>query len=261
MDKEMRNALAKIGKHDSCPCGSGKEFGNCCRHKGHAYALLEYGEKRIVYNLDKSTQNIGDVLAFTYDNIVAFWNSQTVIEKEKGLELLSTLYGMVDKILEPFLRNSSCKKGCHECCYSLIQIQAIEAAMIRRYVQESFEHKQITNVLAKIDEASKYYPDPTKIGSRYPNELWNRYFNLHIPCPFLATEGHCTVYQARPLMARTHIAFSDPELCKTTKGVHKYEGYYFPQIFAAVGMLSRLVFQDIDYEKHVAHWFVGEFRF
>lgn len=119
----------------------------------------------------------------------------------------------------------------------------------------------ISNVLAKIDEPSKYYPDPTRIGSRYPDELWNRYFNLHIPCPFLATEGHYIVYQARPLIARTHIVFSDPELCKTTKGVHKYEGYYFPQIFAAVGMLSRLVFEDIDYEKHVAHWFVGEFRF
>jgi hypothetical protein len=255
--------IVRIRKNDSCPCGSGKEFKDCCEAKGHSYAYFKYGRKRVVYDLDETNKNVNDILGFTYDRIVALWNSRTMIDKERGLDILKTVYGLADKILEPFLRNSSCKKGCHTCCYYLVQIQAIEAETIRRYVRDNFDHGLIADVRGKIDEASTYYPHPVRIGSAYPKKLRDRHFNLHIPCPFLSDEGYCMVYEARPLIARTCIVFSDPELCKsvTDKRIATYEAYYFPQIFTAVELLSSLVYNHIDYEKHVAHWFVDEFRF
>jgi hypothetical protein len=132
--------------------------------------------------------------------------------------------------------------------------------MIRRYVRENLDHGLIADVLAKIDESSTYYPDPMRIGSNYPDDLRDRFSSLHIPCPFLSNEGYCMVYEARTLIDRTHIVFPDPELCATGRPAAKYEGYYFPQMFTAVELLSRLVYSDIDYETHLARWFVHEFR-
>jgi Fe-S-cluster containining protein len=258
---KFKGKVVKIGMNDFCPCGSMEKFKNCCEDKGHVYGYLEYEGKGFAYDLDETDKIVDEIRHFTYNNIVTFWNNRTKIDRDIGLEVLKTVYQLTDKALEPFLRNSSCQKGCHECCYPLVQIHAIEAEKIHSYVRENFDSKSISDLFAKIGKASRYYPDPIPLGSTYTDEIRDRYFKLHIPCPFLSTEGLCTVYEARPLMCRTHMVFSDKSLCENDNLVPKYEGDYFPQIFAAVEFLSRLVYEDLDYMRNVPHWFLDEFPF
>jgi Fe-S-cluster containining protein len=259
---KSKGDVVRIGMNDLCPCGSRKRFKDCCEGKGHAYGYFEYEGRGFAYDLDETNTKVDEIRHFTYDHIVTFWNNRTMIDRDRALEILETVYRLTDKILEPFLRNSSCKKGCHECCHLLVQIHAIEAEMIRTYVRENFDPKSISDLRAKIRKASRYYPDPIPIGPAYPDEVRGRYFNLHIPCPFLSTEGLCTVYEARPLIARTHMVFSHPSLCASyDESVPMYEGDCFPEIFTAIELLSRLVYQDVDYMKHVPHWFLDEFPF
>jgi Fe-S-cluster containining protein len=259
---KVANGTVTIGRNDLCPCGSGKRFKNCCKDKGHTYALFEGGDKRFAYDLTETNRYIDSILN-TYNRIVSLRDDQTKIDKGKGLEILATIHQLADKALEPFLRHSSCKKGCQACCYNIIPIHAIEAEMICRFVKENFKPKRMSDVLAKIDESAPYYPDPFVIGSDVSTEVFERYYHNQIPCPFLSREGSCAVYEARPLIARTHIVFSSPGLCKTPyKQVFtKYEGDYFPKMYKAIELLSRLVFDDLKYKKHLPVWFVTECRF
>ena len=39
------------------------------------------------------------------------------------------------------------------------------------------------------------------------------------PCPFLSTNGTCSIYQQRPLFCRTYHSLSDPKLCATPSAV------------------------------------------
>jgi hypothetical protein len=256
------NGTVTIGRTDLCPCGSGKRFKNCCKGKGNTYAFFEGGDKRFAYDLTETNRHIDSIIN-TYNRIVSLRDDQTRIDKGKGMEVLATIHRLADKALEPFLRNSSYKKQCHACCYNVIPIHAIEAEMIRRFAKENLNPKRMSDVQAKIDESAPYYPDPFVIGSDYSVEVFRSYYDNQIRCPFLSREGSCIVYKARPLIARTHIVFSSPSLCKTpyNQVFTKYEGDYFPKIFKAIELLSRLVFDDMNYKKHLPLWFVTEFRF
>lgn len=253
--------IVKLKSDDPCPCGSTKKFRDCCEDEGDYCGYSKFEGPKFAFDQDEMNERIDRILRYTYENIVTFWNNRRRIDRDRGLETLRTIHNMADKILEPFLRNSSCQSGCNYCCYLLVRITSIEAELIRTYIQENFDHSYMSEVRAKIDDAKKHFPDPVEIGSEYPKRILDSYFNLQIPCPFLSDKGLCVVYEVRPLVARTHIVFSDPDLCKTREPVAMYEADYLPQMFAAIAILSRLVFDNIDYEKHVAHWFVDEFRF
>jgi len=257
-----RNGTVIIGRSDSCPCGSEKKFKNCCKGNGHTYAFFEGGNKRFVYDLTETNRHIDSIIN-TYNRIVSFSNNQTTIDKKRGLEILAGIQRVADAALEPFMRHSSCKKGCHACCYNIIPIHAIEAEMIRSFVKKNFNRKRMSDVLAKIDENARHYPDPFVIGLDYSMEVFGRYYENQILCPFLSREGSCTVYEVRPLIARTHIVFSSPSLCNTpyNQVFTKYDGDYFSQMYKAIELLSRLVFDDLNFKKHLPHWFVTELRF
>lgn len=258
---DMENQIAEIAGDAPCPCGSKKPFKRCCMSKGHTYAYFGYGEHKFVFDLEETNRNVAELLQFTFDNIVTFHNKASMIEKEKGLTTLKVIYEMIDRILEPFLRNSSCEKGCNECCFGLIPISPIEAEMIRRSVMEESDGKHRLNIVSKVNEAAVYYPDPINAGEVYPDEVRSLYHSHHIPCPFLSEAGTCTVYGVRPVICRTHITFSRSDNCKANDPVEMYEAYYFPQLFTAVSLLSRLVHEDIEHGKHIGQWFLDEFRF
>ncbi len=258
---DMENEIVKINGDDPCPCGSKKPFKDCCIGKGHTYASFGYGEHKFVLNLDETNKNVTDLLHFTFDNIVTFQNKGLVIEKEKALTTLKVVYEMIATTLEPFLRNSSCKKGCHECCHYLVAASAIEAELIRRYVKENYDHEHRLSILSKIDKTAVYYPHPVDIREGFPDEVRSLYNDRHIPCAFLSKAGDCMVYEARPTICRTHMMLSGAENCKADGPFAKYEAYYFPQLFMAIQLLSGLVWEDIEHKKHIGHWFLDEFRF
>jgi Fe-S-cluster containining protein len=257
----MDNKIVRIRGNDPCPCGSGKRFLDCCVSKGHRYGLLEYGDKRVTFDLDEADNNVTDLLNYCFNNIIVLHNKGGIkVDTDIALRHLRVIYELLDKIFQPFLRHSSCKKGCGECCHQLTWATAIEAEMIRRHIEKRFDHKNRLNLLSRIDETTSHDPGPIVFGKRYPDDVLFKFHESRILCPFLSREDSCIVHESRPFECRKFIAFSHPRECKTMGKIDTYEGAYFPYIYTALECLSTLVYQDLKYRKYLPSWFVDELK-
>ena len=256
----MEKDLAKIGKNTPCPCGSGKKYRRCCKGKGIQFAYFAYGSKKFVYNLDAVNAHLTRLSDFCLKRIITPFNEKKTMDEPAGLEVLQRLYGLLDKVLHPFLVNSSCKKGCKECCNLVVETTSIEADMVRRYIDTHFDGDTKTDVVDSIKKTADRYADPALLGDKYAHMKVERYLDSQLRCPFYTKKHICSIYPARPLGCRTHMVFSPPKQCATRKIVDYYDGAYFPHIYKAVECLSALVYPDIPYEKHLPDWFVQEFE-
>jgi Fe-S-cluster containining protein len=255
------NKIAGIRGNDPCPCGSGKPYMDCCVSKGHRYALLEYGDQRVIFDSDEADDKVTDVLNYCFNNIIILYNKGGItIDTEKAMKHLRVIYELLDRIFQLFLRHSPCKKGCSECCDQLTWATAIEAEMIHRHIEEKFDHENRLNILSRIHETTRRDPGPIAFGKRFQDDVLSKFLESHNPCPFLSKEGSCVIYESRPFECRAYIVFSDPHECKFAENVDRYEGAYFPYIYTALECLSALVYQDVKYRKYLPSWFVNEFK-
>ena len=243
-----------------CPCGSEKPYKDCCVREGRTFGLIEYEGKRILFDVDKTEQRIETLVSFCSENVLNLVHDQGApIDKEKALRDLRTIYELTDKALEPFVRGSSCEKGCNACCYLIVDSAAIEAEMVRRYMEEHFDEEERLHVLKKIKEAKRHYPDSVSMDGEFPDALVEKHFALNTPCPFLSSEGLCTIYEVRPINCRKHVVFSDPVQCRKMAATASYEAEYFLQVELALNCLSVLVYPKFNYNRHFPDWFVEEF--
>lgn len=74
----------------------------------------------------------------------------------------------------------NCALGCHECCAPELSVTQVEADMMRAYLTERPELIERLRVLA-VDNPHK--------GTR---------------CSLLSAEGHCSIYEVRPIVCRSH---------------------------------------------------------
>jgi Fe-S-cluster containining protein len=74
----------------------------------------------------------------------------------------------------------SCRKGCHSCCKPALTVNAIERAELREFFGER---------PALVEELRALASSNPHNGKR---------------CSFLRAEGDCAVYEARPLVCRSH---------------------------------------------------------
>jgi hypothetical protein len=58
-----------IGKTDECPCGSGKNYEDCCEELGITYGLFEFGNRKVVFNVKEVDLAIQDLLGFLSDEV------------------------------------------------------------------------------------------------------------------------------------------------------------------------------------------------
>ena len=243
-----------------CPCESKKQYKDCCASQGRRYALLEFEDKRILFDVDETEQCVETLVHFCSENILKLSHEKGArVDKEKALKDLKMIFELTDKALEPFLRHSSCEKGCNACCDQIVESTAIEAEMVRRYIESHFDHEEKRNVLTRVKEAKPDYPGPAGMDEEYPDSLLEKYIALHIPCPFLSPEGLCTIYEVRPINCRKHVMFSDPSQCETMAVTAGYEAEYFSEIDPALNCLSALVYPEFNYNRHLPDWFVEEF--
>lgn len=73
-----------------------------------------------------------------------------------------------------------CRAGCHSCCKPGLTINPMEAEAIRRYLGE---RPELAARLRELEAANPFK------GKR---------------CPFLGADGACGIYEARPLVCRSH---------------------------------------------------------
>jgi hypothetical protein len=256
----MEIRAVEIEGEAMCPCGSEEQYKDCCAREGRTFGLIEYEDKRILFDVDETEQRIETLVRFCSENVLNLVHDKgATIDKEKALRDLKTIYELTDKALEPFFRNSSCEKGCNACCYLIVDSAAIEAEMVRRYMEKRFSDVERLGVLKKIREAKPNYPEPVGTDKEFPDSLVERHFSQNIPCPFLSAEELCTIYEVRPINCRKHVVFSDPGQCKKMAATASYEAEYFLHVDPALNCLSVLVYPKFNYNRHFPDWFVEEF--
>ena len=158
---------------------------------------MQYRYKDNKINLPKVPDYFQDIANTLLHDLVHIQESR-IIKLEKIYSFL-TIYGNFVKTF------SVCSKGCSHCCSIDIQMTELEAI----YIHEK-TGKQITN--------------PTGLLST----------NNYSPCPFLNTNGECTIYDIRPFNCRTFHALDDPKYCETGEDHQLYNTYtsvYYSKFF------------------------------
>lgn len=84
------------------------------------------------------------------------------------------------KIYDKHSVNFQCAKSCHSCCRAKLTVSTIEREYIKDYLRNN------PNVIEKISELEQLDP--------YAGER----------CKFLDINGLCSVYDARPIVCRSH---------------------------------------------------------
>jgi Fe-S-cluster containining protein len=250
----------EIGKRHTCPCGSGRDYEDCCEKAGITYGLLKLGSKEIVFDVEETNQSIQDLMGFLSNEVLEPCNEGASLDTEAALEKLYNTYKRFEKSLSPFSEATPCKKGCTACCHHVVQTTAIEAEAVRQFIKKQFDRSAQSSLLSRINQCRNSYPKFLPLDEEYDEEFQDNYFEKRIPCPFLSTDGSCMVYGSRPLVCRTYMVFSDPEQCIVGDRMAVYEAEYFPEIHRAVHLLSLLSFKDIRITRHLPDWFINEFQ-
>lgn len=94
-----------------------------------------------------------------------------------------------------------CKKGCSNCCFYPITVTALEAISIFRWL---YKKRRWSNSLKKVLKAAS-----DRVWGLAP-EVW---LLARVPCPFLAEDKSCSIYEVRPFTCRVTYSGGDPELC------------------------------------------------
>lgn len=157
-----------------------------------------------------------------YDEITAILMSEIYnnqLSVSKGKEILNKIYKLYDKGNEQFENYASCKKGCGDCCCLYIDCTAIEAELIRDYVQVNFSDYDKNLFISKIREILSMIPSPDEV--KKDDKITSDYLNKKIPCVFLSDEKTCLVYSVRPFNCRKFLSISSPDKCNIGEQVNK----------------------------------------
>ena len=125
-----------------------------------------------------------------------------IYNEHGGNVLIQYVYEECEKMLDKrgLFKETSCQGSCSFCCHQDIMMSKLEADYIRE--------------ILKLNNLS---PDP--IRSKLQQELPKESLNFMArACPLLADENEegkrlCSIYEARPLVCRTHTSLEDPKFC------------------------------------------------
>lgn len=98
----------------------------------------------------------------------------------------------------------SCKRGCHDCCYNMVNATLAEGALIASHLLESGTFEKHRPQLEKTAALTDSFLDGDD-GSF-------RYLATKTPCAFLEG-GECSIYDLRPAACRTYYVATDPANC------------------------------------------------
>ena len=149
--------------------------------------------------------------------------------KLADIVLLAQMVG--DKIIDVTVVNAesngnviSCVQGCSACCNYLVPLSVPEALWLRKEIssQAQTQQRQVMRACLMASRRILKCQPPvlfinqktqTPQSSSDVNLISNWYKSLKLQCPFLKNKI-CTIYQARPLACREHIAINPAGSCR-----------------------------------------------
>jgi Fe-S-cluster containining protein len=135
----------------------------------------------------------------------------------------------MNKVEEAAGIQSTCKKGCHACCYHSIMASRFDCELILNYIERNYDASTKEAIYARIEQASATLDE--SMGKAPSTEfelraLFNKqdenkdtYFKLQLACPLLGDQGECMVYPVRPSACWSYRSYGDPVVCETTYDV------------------------------------------
>jgi Fe-S-cluster containining protein len=191
--------LAKVGRNEPCPCGSGKKYKACCGFK-IIETPEELAESRI--RLMRETAYTGEIGRRRLEFCRGMY--------EKKRAQLAALAAKQQEMAAARSERITCAPGCVHCCTLLVgaSIQEVELIVYYMYRHEDvFRHfmKTFPGYNEKMSETLSHPPSEW-MGKPLVSARQRLY------CPFLR-DGACTIYEVRPLYCAGYISTSPPELC------------------------------------------------
>ena len=135
---------------------------------------------------------------------------------EELLERYGKLLSKVDHwfaaCLSRFPDEIACGRGCSECCRSLFDITLLDAMLLRRGLDrlpDTLREDVLRKAEARVSDLGQVWPEFSHpyILNCYPEEKWEEVLSDaadETPCVLLGEDGHCLLYDFRPMTCRLH---------------------------------------------------------
>lgn len=223
----------KMGRNDPCFCGSGEKYKKCCQTKNNSNTSKnrEWVEANII--------KTGDMLLYgklhdEMDTIPAdvFWKelrriAEIYLNTEK--DRAKTMHTMVDSTIESLIERDKrfgypepfCHKGCCNCCHELVYCTSEEAERI-------FEYCETNRIEINYEKLSRQLDFIEFDGSMNHTGIttWNDQPIEDQSCAFLnETEKCCSIWPARPLVCRVHLAEKTNQYCAPHNGTENLDAH------------------------------------
>lgn len=242
--------MKKSGRDNTCPCGSGKKYKDCCSPSPNSIE-----GKLDSFKLNREIAYKGQVGRLREKFCINF------IQKKQ--EFFKKLYKEQNEIALSKSETITCVKGCSQCCSLFIgaSIQEGEAIVYSLYQNEEKLNQFLKTYpiwRARVRESGDLFrkrpPSDNQSaanatgGSQYKNigDLAG-YALLNIPCPFLR-DGICSIYEVRPFVCAGLIVTTPAEWCNPLHPEHNRKKTY--QISNAY-LREDLTFYGEDLEKPI----------
>ena len=211
--------MAKTGRNDPCPCGSGKKYKKCC---GASSSAALNKPKADYFNVNRQIAYKGEIgrrrRQFCADYIDKKQKYLAAIEKQQLEEVAAAN------------KTITCHCGCSYCCSTYVQASVQECEAIVYYLYQN--DKILGRFLEKYPvwraairrngdlfrQCSRFWQMDVDDSNRQQmqqqfSEENSRYYRQNIPCPFLH-EGACSIYEVRPYMCAALVSVTTPEWCR-----------------------------------------------
>jgi Fe-S-cluster containining protein len=107
-----------------------------------------------------------------------------------------------DAVRERLGRHLECRLGCTGCCHGLFEIGGADVAMITEALRAA-EPSLRERLVARSRDILETFDSPAIRDCSVPEKEAFFERSDDVPCPALADDGACMIYEHRPLVCRT----------------------------------------------------------
>jgi Fe-S-cluster containining protein len=216
--------MKKSGRNDPCPCGSTEKFKKCCGVRPAQDDNRRWMEEHV---LGEGDLLVYGRLAEELDDLASevLWKELRAVAEEYlacGPDRTAIFHRRVDAILDSLTERDKrfgypppfCHRGCSNCCHELVYCTSEEAAHILAHCQQV----GIEINYARLERQLKHVETDARLDHTGAT-TWNDQVEADQACAFLdPADGSCTIWAARPLVCRVHLAEGTAEYCRPCNG-------------------------------------------